>query len=37
MVNIFRKLGLKEKSFQEMYREIWQINDEIELMIDLWP
>lgn len=37
MVNIFRKLWLKEKSFQEMYREIWQIGNEIEFMIDLWP
>ncbi|NDK08940.1 CYTH domain-containing protein, partial [Candidatus Gracilibacteria bacterium] len=37
MVNIFKKLGLKSKSYQEMYREIWKINDEIEFMIDLWP
>lgn len=37
MVWIYRKLWLKEKSYQEMYREIWQINNEIEFMIDLWP
>ena len=37
MVNIFKKLWLKEKSFQEMYREVWQINNEIEFMLDLWP
>lgn len=37
MVNIFRKLWLKQKSYQETYREIWEINDEIEFMIDLWP
>lgn len=37
MVNIFKKLWLKSKSYQEMYREIWKINDEIEFMIDLWP
>lgn len=37
MVNIFRKLWLNEKSYQETYREVWRINDEIEIMIDLWP
>ncbi|MFK7780024.1 MAG: CYTH domain-containing protein [Candidatus Gracilibacteria bacterium] len=37
MVSIFKKLGLNEKSYQETYREIWDINDEIEIMIDLWP
>lgn len=37
MVNIFRKLWLNEKSYQETYREVWGINDEIEIMIDLWP
>jgi len=37
MVWIYRKLWLKEKSYQEMYREIWKINNEIEFMIDLWP
>lgn len=30
MVNIYRRLWLKEKSLQESYREIWQINDEIQ-------
>jgi adenylate cyclase class IV len=37
MVNIFRKLGLKEKAYQETYREVWEINNEIEFMLDLWP
>ncbi len=37
MVNIFRKLWLKEKAYQETYREVWQIDDEIEFMLDLWP
>jgi predicted adenylyl cyclase CyaB len=37
MVNIFRKLWLDEKAYQETYREVWGINDEIEIMIDIWP
>lgn len=37
MINIFRKLWLNEKSYQETYREVWSINNEIEIMIDLWP
>ena len=37
MVNIFRQLLWKEKSYEENYREIWKINWEIELMIDTWP
>lgn len=37
MVDIFKKLWLKQKSYQETYREIWEINNEIEIMIDLWP
>lgn len=37
IANIFRKLWIRQKSFQEMYREIWQINNEIEFMIDQWP
>ena len=36
-VQIFEKLWLKKKSIQESYREVWQINNEIEFMIDLWP
>ena len=28
---------MKEKSVQESYREVWEINDEIEIMIDEWP
>lgn len=37
MVAIYKKIGLREKSYQEMYREVWEINDEIELMLDIWP
>ena len=37
MVNIFRELWLNEKSYQETYREVWEINGEVEIMIDLWP
>jgi len=37
MVDIFRNLNLREKSYQETYREVWEINDEVEIMIDLWP
>jgi len=37
MVDIFRNLGLREKSYQETYREVWKINGEVEIMIDLWP
>ncbi len=37
MVNIFRKIWLVEKSYQETYREVWSIENEVEIMIDLWP
>jgi len=37
MVWIFRNLWLSEKAYQESYREIWAINNEIEFMIDEWP
>ncbi len=37
IVSIFENLKLKKKSYQETYREIWKINDEVEIMIDLWP
>ena len=37
MVNIFKKLWLKQKSVQESYRETWEIGWEIEFMLDLWP
>ena len=37
MVDIYKKLWLKEKSYQEMYREIWEVDGEIEFMLDLWP
>lgn len=37
MVWIFTNLWLKKKAFQESYREVWEINNEIELMLDIWP
>ena len=37
MKNIFDKMWLKQKAYQETKREIWEINNEIELMIDIWP
>jgi hypothetical protein len=37
MVDIFRNLNLREKSYQETYREVWEINKEVEIMFDLWP
>jgi len=29
--------GLKSKSFQEMYREVWKIHSAIYFMLDEWP
>ncbi len=37
MVAIFKQVWLKQKSYQETYREVWEINHEIEIMIDIWP
>jgi predicted adenylyl cyclase CyaB len=37
MVWIFKKIWLKQKAYQETYREIWTINNEIHFMIDEWP
>lgn len=34
---IFLWLWLKEKAYQETYREVWEIHNEIEIMIDQWP
>jgi len=34
---IFDKMWLKQKAYQETKREIWEINWEVELMIDTWP
>jgi hypothetical protein len=28
---------MREKSYQETYREVWEMNNEIEIMIDEWP
>ena len=37
MQNILKAMGVEQKSYQETYREIWHINDEIEVVIDEWP
>lgn len=37
IINIFKKLWLKQKAFQESYRETWSIKDEVYFMIDEWP
>ena len=35
--NIFINLWLKQKSYQETYRETWAIWEEVYFMIDVWP
>ena len=37
MKNIFSQLWIRQKACQETYREIWEIDGEIECMIDTWP
>lgn len=37
MKNIFLWLWLHQKAYQETYREVWEINNEVEIMIDEWP
>jgi len=37
MINIFWKIWLKQKSYQENYRETWKIENEVYFMIDIWP
>lgn len=37
MVNIFKKLWLKQKAIQETYREIWSVENKVFFMIDIWP
>ncbi len=34
---IFDKMWLKQKSYQETLREIWETEDKVEFMIDTWP
>ena len=34
---IFIKSGLRQKSYQENKREVWEIKNECEFMIDTWP
>lgn len=35
-VAYLRKLGCKEKAYQETYRQIWEL-DNVHIMIDEWP
>ena len=37
MKTIFEKMWIKQKAYQETKREIWEVNWEIEFMIDTWP
>lgn len=37
MRDIYSAMWLREKAYQETYREVWRIWDEIEFMIDEWP
>lgn len=37
MKDIYLAMWLNQKAYQETYREVWQIEDEIEFMIDEWP
>ncbi|MBP6981607.1 CYTH domain-containing protein [Candidatus Gracilibacteria bacterium] len=37
MREIYKALGIQEKAYQETYREVWNIHDEVECMIDEWP
>ena len=37
MKNIYLAMWLKQKAYQETYREVWKLNNEIEFMIDEWP
>ncbi len=35
--DIYLAMGLRQKAYQETYREIWKIGGEVECMIDEWP
>ncbi len=37
MISIFKSVWLKQKAYQESWRETWKINNEIEIMLDQWP
>jgi len=37
MREIYIHMGLRQKAYQETRREVWKINDEIEIMLDEWP
>ena len=37
MKNIFLWVWLKQKSYQETYREIWELPWKVDFMIDEWP
>ena len=37
MRDIYLAMWIKQKAYQETKREVWKINDEIEIMLDEWP
>lgn len=37
MKHILELTGLKQTAYQETYREVWSIHNEIECMLDQWP
>lgn len=37
MLDIFNKLWIKQKAFQETWREVWSVDNEIQIMIDERP
>ncbi len=37
MRQIFTASGLREKAYQETYRETWKMLDGTEIMLDEWP
>ena len=37
MRDIYLAMWLRQKAYQETYREVWKIWDEIEFMLDEWP
>jgi len=36
MKQILEKMWIKQKAYQETLREVWNINNEVECMIDTW-
>ena len=37
MKNIYTSLWIRQKSYQETYRETWGIDDKVYFMLDEWP